>query len=161
MSAAVERMKVLEAQTAPLPWPVEDFYDMPDDQFQFLVALSQAWPHLRDEINDLETTVVSLSKENAQLHDEHARVVAGTTQLGRDLTECRERAGRMVEDLQERLRVANEERAQFATAVAHLPMRAAAADAVCASIDANKQGSGGAFGWYDGEALDAWHKVAK
>ena len=161
MSASVDRLNELEAQTAPLPWPAEDFFDMPDDQFQMLVALQQAWPHLRDEIGQLEATVVALSKESTQLHREHERITAGSAALARSLetvtvTLARERAEARdyIERLEKELDTANEK-------VRNLPLAAAAADAVCRSLDQARKGSGGAFGHYDGEAYDAWKRAAQ
>lgn len=159
MSATVDRLDELEAQTAPLPWPVHDFYNMPGDQFQLLYALTQAWPLLRREILDLEAAVVSLGKENAGLHDEHRRVVGGSTALGRELGELRERYDRETAEAAEESRVVTAELDRVNALVTKLPIKALAADAVCASIGSARQGSGGAFGWYDGEAHDAWKKA--
>jgi hypothetical protein len=159
MSATTDRLDELEAQTAPLPWPVHDFYDMPGDQFQMLFALAQAWPLLREEIRSLEAAVVSLGSENAQLHSEHRRVVAGSTALARDLSDERANHERWLSETTERLKVLTADRDGLAAKVAQLPLRALAAEAVCASIEKPQRGSGGAYGRYDGEALDAWKKA--
>lgn len=161
MSATTDRLDQLEAQTAPLPWPVHDFYDMPGDQFQMLYALTQAWPLLRQEIKELESAVLALGKENAGLHSEHARVVAGSTALGRELGELRERHERETGESAESHRVLEAENDRLNGLVSKLPVKSLAADAVCASLDSTHQGSGGAYGYYDGEALDAWRKAGE
>lgn len=159
MSATTDRLDELEAKTAPLPWPVHDFYDMPGDQFQLLFSLTQAWPLLRQEIRDLESAVVSLGKENAQLHGENRRAVAGSTALARDLNELRQRHDRETAEAAEQARIQDAEIDRVNTLVTNLPLKARAADAVCASIESPRMGSGGAWGWYDGEAHDAWKKA--
>ncbi len=159
MSATTDRLREIEAGTAPLPWPVEDFYDMPDDQFVMLVALSQAWPLLRDEIAELEMTVLALSRENAQFHSEHRRLANGAAALEKSLTDLRERVAQDAAESAEHTRILEKELDTANRQLAALPIRTLAAEAVCVSIDANKRGSGGAFGWYDGEAHDAWKKA--
>ena len=157
MSATVDRLAEMEGQTRPLPWPTEVFYEgLSPDQFAFIVGLSQAWPLLRDEIARLEASVLSISSENAQLHGEHRRVVAGSTALGQQLADLTARAQRDKAEAATALASMTRERDALLKTVHKLPDRAAAADRVCHSFTTTKSGSGGAHGFIDGAALDEW-----
>jgi hypothetical protein len=156
MSATTDRLDQLAAQTAPLPWPVEDFYSMPGDQFQLLFALSQAWPLLRSEVAELEATTRTLSAQNAQLHAEHARIVSNNTVLGRMLEQAK---AKLESDATAHAGIVEEltaERNALLKTVHQQPERTALAEKVCESFTTTKSGSGGAHGWIDGTALDAW-----
>jgi hypothetical protein len=156
MSTTVDRLVEMEKLTAPLPWPIEQFYDMPGDMFQLLYGLTQAWPLLRGEIGRLEAAVLSLSAENAQLHDEHRRVVAISTALGHQLGDLSERYGRATTEHTTALDAVTRERDELRRQVEELPARFVAAEKVCESLTTAKSGTGGAHGFFDGEALDAW-----
>jgi hypothetical protein len=156
MSATVDRLVEMESLTAPLPWPLEQFYEMPGDMFQLLYGLTQAWPLIREEVARLESSVLELSAENAQLHAEHRRVVSGATALGSQLADLTERHERTTAENAEAMDVLTRQRDVLQRTVQQLPARFAAAEAVCESFTTTKTGSGGAHGFIDGAALDAW-----
>jgi hypothetical protein len=159
MSATTDRLREMERQTAPLPWPVHDFHDMPADQFSMLYALTQAWPLLKAEVAELEATVVKLAGENTSLKTERVGLVHNATEATRQLNQSQEKSVRLLAELREQVRVAIEERDKLAARVANLGLANAAAHTVCASIDSARVGSGGAWGHYDGEAHDAWKRA--
>lgn len=156
-------MEAIIADTVPVPFDPSALPHLPyyPELFTAVQSLGQAYPLLRDEILSLEATVVSLSRENMQLHHEHERITAGSSELSRSLEACtaqrareQDEARAYIERLEKELDTANEK-------VKNLPLAAAAADAVCRSLDQARKGSGGAFGHYDGEAYDAWKAVTR
>lgn len=158
MSATVDRMEEIIAATVPVPFDPSVLPHLPyyPELFTAVHSLGQAWPLVRDEMASLESTVVALSRENTQFRAEHERLTAGIADLTFSLTDCRERRARESAEAQAQIATLTTELAAAAETVRNLPVRHAAADAVCRSLDQSRQGSGGAFAHYDGEAYDAW-----
>jgi len=146
----------MERATAPMPWPVEAFYLMPDDMFAFLFGLTQAWPLLRSEIRNLETLAGDLLDENAAHKIEHPRLADRINTTAKALRDERDGRAREVAELRAVVTRMAEEIATLRAKVRALPSRLAAAEAVCRSINTIRSGSGGAFAHYDGAAHDAW-----
>lgn len=161
MSAVVEQLAELESKTVPLPWPMTDFYAMPNDQFDLLFALSQSWPRLRDEIRHLEATVATLGRENRGMVAERGRMIQGVERSAAMLDAERRAHATTRDRLGAQLAESEAARAALVAIVGAIPARIEAAEVVCRSIDANKRGSGGAWGAYDGRALDAWKAAPK
>ena len=162
MSATTDRLVEMAAMTAPLPWPVHDFYgNLTRDQFQLVLGLTQAWPLLREEMAELEASVLSLSSQNAQLRSERCRIIAGSTAQARRIESLTASAADQAQQDHGLIARLNAETARLGAIVTALPERFVAAERVCESFTTTRQGSGGAHGFIDGHALDAWRATAR
>lgn len=156
MSEVVQRLEDMESLTRPLPWPVDQFYDLPGDMFQLVYGLTQAWPMLKDEVADLEATAATVQAQNDQLHAEHKRLAHAATAFADELADLHARYDRDVGQLATELHATQRRLNDALTRLSDLPAKAAAAERVCESFTTTKSGSGGAYGFIDGAALDAW-----
>jgi hypothetical protein len=104
----------------------------------------------------LEADAATVRAENDQLHAEHRRLVHNATALGDELATLRAHYARDVGEARSALAAAQREAAAALAKLADLPARSAAAERVAESFTTTKSGSGGAHGFIDGAAYDAW-----
>jgi hypothetical protein len=159
VTTTTDRLSEFEAQCNPPPWPVTFFYDMPDEEFTFLFALSQAWPLLRDELLMAEATINHMEQVATERDSERARILDHVVELEKTLETERRQAAVRIATLEHQLGVSRGEVEQLTTIIAakKIELRTALAERVCNSLQSRGlQGPHMTHGHYDAKALADW-----
>lgn len=161
MSVATDRMDTIIARTVPVPFDPSLLPHLPywPELFAVVVALGQAWPVVRDEVQHLTERCARLAATCDQLTAERDRIAANATAEATRRADEADRDKAIMVELFARLDAATTALAKATTTTTS--ERAGLADAVCASIDAHHQQRGRVNVWIDGAAWDAWKKAAR
>jgi hypothetical protein len=161
MSKTTDRLDQIQEGTAPLPWPPEFFYNMPDAEFMFLYALSQAYSALRAEVLAADAGIEVAIEENRNYRVEHGRIAEKLNVMTAAAATINTYHDATVRELRDKLTAMTADADQLRAELNDLPLRTAAAERVCDSIDTQRSGSGGQYAYYDVSAHNEWKKVAR